>query len=92
MARVSVEPQPDGTFLVEVSEGTRSTSHTVSVPAGLRADMGCEHVAEADLVRSSFDFLLEREPATSILRRFRLSQIADYFPDYPAEMRRRLAK
>lgn len=82
--------QPDGTFLVEVSEGKRSTSHTVSIPAGLRSEMGCEHVTETELVRSSFEFLLEREPSTSILRRFGLSQISDYFPEYPAEMRRRL--
>ena len=37
----------------------------------------------------SFEFLLEREPATSILRRFSLHVIGDYFPDYGAEMRRR---
>jgi len=42
------------------------------------------------LVRESFAFLLEREPPTSILRRFDLSVIASYFPEYPAEIRRRL--
>jgi len=36
-------------------------------------------------------FLLEREPATSILREFALSTISDYFPEYPAEMLRRLS-
>ena len=35
-----------------------------------------------ELVRRSFDFLLEREPNTSILRRFDLSVIARYFPEY----------
>ena len=42
------------------------------------------------LVTESFRFLLEREPSSSILRRFRLSQIEDYFPDYPAEIGRLL--
>lgn len=35
-----------------------------------------------DLVRRSFEFLLEREPPESILRSFDLSVIARYFPEY----------
>jgi hypothetical protein len=36
-----------------------------------------------DLVRRSFEFLLERESPQSILRRFTLSDIERYFPEYP---------
>jgi hypothetical protein len=43
-----------------------------------------------DLVRASFEFLLEREPATSILHEFSLDVISRYFPGYPAEIRARL--
>ena len=43
-----------------------------------------------DLVRESFAFLLEREPAGSILQRFDLTVIKRYFPEYPREIRRRL--
>lgn len=43
------------------------------------------------LVRASFDFLLEREPVTSILRAFEITVIERYFPEWPEEMRRRLA-
>jgi hypothetical protein len=35
-----------------------------------------------DLVRRSFDFLLEREPPSSILGTFDLSVIERYFPEY----------
>jgi hypothetical protein len=35
-----------------------------------------------DLVERSFRFLLERESAQSILREFRLMEIARYFPEY----------
>jgi hypothetical protein len=90
--QVSVEHQPDGTFSVNVGSGPGATRHFVSVPGELPAVLGCEHVAVDDLVRASFGFLLEREPATSILRHFSLNQIADYFPDYPSEIRRRLGK
>jgi len=36
-----------------------------------------------DLVLRSFEFLLEREPPSSILRRFALTDIERYFPEYP---------
>ena len=44
----------------------------------------------AGLVRDSFDFLLEREPRESILRAFELSEIGRYFPEWEAEIRRRV--
>ena len=43
------------------------------------------------LARASFGFLLEREPRSSILRRFELLEIGRYFPEYPDEIQRRLA-
>jgi hypothetical protein len=36
-----------------------------------------------DLVRASFEFLLQREPKESILARFDLPVIGRYFPDFP---------
>jgi hypothetical protein len=42
------------------------------------------------LVRASFEFLLEREPASSILAEFELSEIGRYFPEYWDELQRRL--
>ena len=84
-----MERQPDGSFTVTVTVGTGrgATRHVVEVPQGLPAALGCQHVEEEELVRASFGFLLEREPATSILRRFSLSQISDYFPEYADEIR-----
>ena len=40
-----------------------------------------------ELVTRSFDFLLEREPASSILKSFELSVIGRYFPEYDRVMR-----
>jgi len=87
MPQITVTRRADGTFLVRTPAGT---SHEVSVPAGLPADLGCGHVGPGELVRASFEFLLEREPATSILRRFSLDVISQYFPAFPAEIRARL--
>jgi hypothetical protein len=91
VGHVFVERQPDGSFGVTVGSGPDATRHVVEVPRGLPAALGCEHVPLDELVRASFGFLLEREPATSILRRFSLNQISDYFPEYPGEIRLLLA-
>ena len=87
MAQITVTRQPDGTFHVQTPA---ATSHEVSVPAGFPAALGCGHVSPEELVRASFEFLLEREPATSILRQFSLDVISHYFPSYQAEIRARL--
>lgn len=49
---------------------------------------GDARAAVEDLVSRSFAFLLEREPPSSILRRFELATIQRYFPDYDGEFRR----
>lgn len=89
MAEIAVRAQGDGEFEVEVRDGGRTTTHRVSVGAGFLDELGVPDVSER-AVRESFAFLLEREPATSILRRFALADITRYFPEYPEEMRRRL--
>jgi hypothetical protein len=87
MAQITVTRQSDGTFHVQTPAGT---SHDVSVPAGFAASLGCGQVAPEELARASFEFLLEHEPATSILRTFSLDIISQYFPSYPADIRARL--
>jgi len=76
----------NGTFDVEVRDGAITTSHAVTVPSHLPEALGWPPGREELLVRASFEFLLDREPATSILRRFSLEVIGDYFPDYTSEM------
>ncbi len=92
MRRIDATREPDGTFHVEVHDGAITTSHTVTVPPGLPETLGWATGRETVLVRQSFEFLLEREPATSILRRFSLDVIGDYFPEYAQEMARRVDK
>jgi hypothetical protein len=43
-------------------------------------------IGPEDLVLKSFEFLLEREPASSILPKFELSIISNYFPEYEEEI------
>lgn len=82
--RVEVRAHGPHNYAVAVTEGENTTHHLVEVPAAMR------DTDEESLVRESFAFLLEREPATSILANFSLDTISQYFPDYEAEIRTRL--
>lgn len=90
MADVSLQPGAEpGRVRVEVRDGDAVTVHDVTVDPDAAA-LGLTGVDDDTLVRASFAFLLEREPATAVLRRFALADIATYFPQWPDEMRRRL--
>ena len=91
MTQVNVTAMGPQEFGVTVSGEGVETSHKVSVPESLVDDLGLPEVDEETLVKESFEFLLEREPSTSILREFPLSTISDYFPEYLGELRRRLS-
>lgn len=86
---IAANPAQDGwTCEVQVDDTGRRTHHTVTVSNSELARWGGGSGVET-LVRRSFDFLLEREPATSILPRFELSAIQRYFPEFDREIRRR---
>lgn len=84
MIAISVSPGPGGSLEVRLHGDGHDTTHTVTVPSGLARSVGCAGADPTELVRASFAFLLQREPPTSILRRFSLDQITSYFPEYPS--------
>lgn len=79
---VTTESGLDGTVVVRLRGEGYATEHVVTVPAELPAAVGCDDVTREELVRASFEFLLQRESPTSILRRFSLDQITTFFPEY----------
>ena len=91
MADIAVTELEPLRFRVEVADGSGGTTHTVRVPDELLRDLGVDRDAAGNLVRESFAFLLEREPASQILREFSLEVIGRYFPEYRTEMARRFA-
>jgi hypothetical protein len=89
-ARIEVSPEGDTEFRVTVTEGAGRTVHRVTVPAPYYEKLTGRRVAAKELVRLSFEFLLEREPMESILPAFDLPVIGRYFPEFEREVRRRL--
>ena len=85
---VRCEPAAGGwTCHVTVSGRGTATTHDVTVAAPDLARLAPGAATPDDLVRRSFAFLLAREPKESILRRFDLTVIARYFPEYEREIR-----
>jgi hypothetical protein len=76
-------------YRVEVKESDTQTIHDVTVTPSHLTAFAQGHNPQK-LLEESFRFLLEREPKEAILPRFELGVIARYFPDYPAEIHRRL--
>lgn len=83
---IAVKALDASTYEVTVSDRT-TTTHVVSVLPDYAASLTAGKVPVEQLVRRSFEFLLEREPNTSILRRFDLPVIGRYFPEYEQVIR-----
>ena len=90
-ATVQVEKKKEGEFLVTVTEGRSQSSHRVTVRQEYYEKLSGGNISAEELVRRSFEFLLEREPKESILSQFDLTVIARYFSDYEQQIQKRLA-
>ena len=79
-------------FDVVVSEGKGETRHHVTMSREMceRLTAG-KHTPERCL-EAAFRFLLDREPKESILRRFDVTEISRYFPEFEREMPRYLSQ
>ena len=90
MTGITVEAAGDpDVFSVVVSGAEGQTRHRVTVPP---AEADAVGTGPADLVRAAFDFLLEREPARSILPEFEIGVIRRYFPEFDEAMARRFGR
>jgi hypothetical protein len=87
---IRITPAGSHEFGVEVTEGDETTAHRVIVPKSLLDEWGLEDSDSEAVVRESFAFLMEREPASSILPEFSLAIILRYFPEYRDELPERL--
>ena len=80
MSEITITPMEPGHFGVQVSEGDTTTSHRVAVSDATLDQLGLADADRERVVRESFDFLLEREPATSIMSEFSLADISRFLP------------
>ena len=60
----------------------RITKHVVSVTDQMLLNLTNNKISKEELLNFSFNFLLEREPNTSLLSKFDIIVISKYFPEY----------
>lgn len=90
---ITIKPQkpfPQAQFQVMVS-GNPSTQHQVFLEKQYYLHLTQEKITPVQLINHSFEFLLHREPNTSILNAFNLKVIQTYFPDYEQTIQNILA-
>jgi hypothetical protein len=76
------------TMRVRVSEGGSKTEHMTTLARHDLDRLGREGEEPTSFVERAFQFLLARESKESILRKFDLSVISTYFPEFEREIRR----
>ena len=62
--------------------GDKQTKHLVSLSDEFYFSLTSKKISKKELLKYSFQFLLEREPNTTILSSFELTEISKYFPEY----------
>jgi hypothetical protein len=90
---VACEPSNDGWACeVTVGDDPAATLHSVRVDHSVLGELAPPGTSPEELVRASFEFLLEREPREAIMRRFELPIIGRFFSGYADSVRGRLGR
>ena len=74
---------------VTVKDGDGESRHSVTLTRADFQRLARDGETPQDLIKRSFEFLLQREPRTSILASFELPEIGRYFPEFEREMGKR---
>ena len=86
MADISIVEIDSSTYQVTVA-AKNTTTHIVTIQADYAQKLTNGRISNKELLKKSFEFLLQREPNTSILRSFDLSVISRYFPEFEGEIK-----
>ena len=84
---ILIKKLTDDVFQVTVAD-SMTTTHEVTVTDQSLTDLTENKMTKTQLLKFSFNFLLDREPNTSILSSFDINVISKYFSDYKVEVKR----
>ena len=89
---IEVKKKNEQEFLVTIEEkGTRS-KHKVTLDNEYYQNLNDGKITKEELIKKSFEFLLEREPKETILSKFNVRIIKTYFPEYEKNILKILSK
>jgi hypothetical protein len=81
---IKVEKKNQQEFTVKVEE----KEYNVGLDDEYWQDLTEGKITKEELIKKSFEFLLEREAKESVLPRFNLRIINQYFPEFKEEIRK----
>ena len=84
---ITVEAIDNNSFKVSVTKDS-STEHIVLLSDRFHQDVTNNKLSKTELITRSFEFLLKRESNQSILKKFNLEVISQYFPEYIDEIKK----
>jgi hypothetical protein len=91
-AKIEVERTGELEYRVRILEKGSESAYHVSLKRDDYTRLTDGKIEPEELLKLSFEFLLERESKESILPRFDLSVISRYFPEYEREIKRRICR
>lgn len=74
-------------FLVKIGSEGNEIEYVVILDKAYWKELTSSHCTPEELVKKSFEFLLDRESKESILKEFNLRDISKYFPEYEDAIR-----
>ena len=87
---MKIEKLTEDVFKVTLS-GSVTTHHEVTVTDIAHHHLTSGQATKKELLDFSFKFLLDREPNTSILSKFDITVISQYFPEYESKLLQKLS-
>ena len=88
---VAIKRIDNDTFSVSISS-KKNTQHTVKFSDKRHDLYELGHIQKDVIIKFAFDFLLGREPNTSILTNFSIDLISNYFPEFETKLKENFNK
>ena len=88
---ITIESIDNDTFSVSINL-EKDTQHTVTFSDKLRESYNLGHIQKDVIIKYAFEFLLMREPNTSILTSFSIDLISNYFPEFKTRLQEHFRK
>jgi hypothetical protein len=79
--KINIKELSPNAFDVTIYSNTE-TNHQVTISDNFITEYQIKNLTKKEIIEQSFIFLLERESNTSILRKFDIEVIGNYFPEY----------
>ena len=77
-------------YRVKLDDNGREYNYSVTLSQSDYKKWSDSQVSPKNVIKAAFDFLLEREPASSILSEFDCAVIRRYFPEVDRELPKKL--